>query len=63
MNEAFGGQLRRELVQLIDRPELLRTRAYSTGSQRLSSDSIGRFNDNHLTVSKAVLQEAGYTVA
>lgn len=46
MNITFGGQLRKELVELIHRPELLRKRAQSTGSQRLSSDSTERNNDD-----------------
>lgn len=39
MNMFFGGQLRRELIELITNPNLSRKRAQSTGSQRLSSDS------------------------
>lgn len=39
MNEHFGQQLREELVNLIKRPESLRRRAPSTGSERLSLDS------------------------
>ena len=57
MNKYFGDQLRLELVNLIERPESLRSRARSTGSDRLSLDSregiffsgdgenaMGRFN-------------------
>jgi len=46
MNSFFGAQLRRDLVELIDRPQLLRHRAQSTGSQRLSSNSAGQAYDN-----------------
>ena len=38
MNEFFGGQLRRELLELMDRTEVIRTRKDSTGSHRLSAD-------------------------
>lgn len=40
MNKYFGNQLRRELINLIERPESLRSRAQSTGSERLSLDSL-----------------------
>ena len=40
MNKYFGGQLRREFVELVSADStLLRNRVQSTGSQRLSSDS------------------------
>jgi hypothetical protein len=39
MNMFFGEKLRRELVDLICKPDLLRHRADSTGSHRLSSES------------------------
>jgi hypothetical protein len=39
MVEFFGAQLRWELVDLMGRSELLRSRAHSTGSQRLSFES------------------------
>ena len=39
MIEHFGKQLRRELVELIGNTDVLRRRAASNGSQRLSSDS------------------------
>ena len=39
MNKFFGDLLRRELVQFIDRSELLRRRAESSGSRRLSTSS------------------------
>lgn len=38
MNQYFGGQLRRELVDLMDRFPLIRKRKDSTGSHRLSAD-------------------------
>jgi hypothetical protein len=38
MNQVFGGMLRDELVKLM-RPTLVRSRATSTGSRRISSDS------------------------
>ena len=45
MNKYFGDQLRRELINLIERPESLRSRKHSTGSERLSLDSLeGSFN-------------------
>ena len=52
MNEFFGAQLRRELVEVMTRSELMRGRAQSTGSQRLSLDSVdGRVEDNRLPIS------------
>ena len=41
MNKVFGSLLRRELIDLMGRSELLRAHAPSTGSQRLSLDSVG----------------------
>lgn len=40
MNAAFGDRLRRELIDLMGRSEFLRSRTRSTGSQRLSIDSV-----------------------
>ena len=42
MNEFFGGQLRQELVNLMDNPKLLRNHTQSSGSHRLSSDSASQ---------------------
>jgi len=60
MNQFFGAQLRRELVELIDRSELLRNRAQSNGSHRLSSDSTEQTNNNYLAISQATFQLAGF---
>ena len=38
----FGSRLRRELVELQQRTEVLRRRTCSTDTQRISLDSIGR---------------------
>jgi hypothetical protein len=40
MNKFFGSQLRRELIDFMGRSKFLRARAPSTGSQRLSLDSV-----------------------
>ena len=53
MNKFFGDLLRQELVQFIDRSELLRRRAESSGSRRLSSASAGLANDNNVPISGA----------
>jgi len=58
MNEFFGGKLRQELVNLIDSSKLLRNRAMSTGSHRLSSDS-SRQADDVLYVTQADFQWTG----
>lgn len=42
MNEYFGALLRREIVDLMGNTKLSRERAQSTGSDRLSSDSVER---------------------
>jgi hypothetical protein len=61
MNKAFGSVLRRELVKLIDSPVLLRHRAQSTGSQRLSSDSTEELNDIvSESFSDSIFAEGGY---
>jgi len=39
MNIMFGGQLRREIVQLLNSAETIRPRSYSTGSDALSDGS------------------------
>jgi hypothetical protein len=62
MNDFFGAQLRKELIELMHRSdsELLRNRAHSTGSQRLSLDSSGGWGeDNRLNISGATFDEAG----
>lgn len=59
MNQAFGSQLRKELVDLIHRPELLRNRAQSIGSERLSTDSTER-PDFHLPISNIDFEQGGY---
>jgi len=60
MNNIFGDRLRRELLNLIESSELLRKRAQSTGSQRLSSDSTEQpGNDNPISMSKDFLRRAG----
>jgi hypothetical protein len=53
MNQHFGDLLRRELIQFIDRSELLRRRAESSGSRRLSSSSAALANDNKIPISGA----------
>ena len=59
MNDFFGAQLRQELIDLMGRSELLRNRAHSTGSQRLSFESEGGgVEDNGLTISGATFQAA-----
>jgi hypothetical protein len=40
MNQHFGALLRREIVDLMGNTKLSRQRALSTGSERLSSDSV-----------------------
>jgi len=45
MNEFFGRQLRQELIDLMGRSGFLRARAASTGSQRLSLDSVGDLDE------------------
>ncbi len=59
MNEFFWGQLRQELVNLINSSKLLRNRARSTGSHRLSSDS-SRQADDVIPISRADFQGAGF---
>jgi hypothetical protein len=59
MNFFFGAQLRRELIDLMGRSELLRNRSHSTGSQRLSFESLtGGDEDNGLTISKDTFRAA-----
>lgn len=41
MIDYFGGQLRQELVDLMDHSQLIRKRKESTGSHRLSADISG----------------------
>ena len=53
MNEHFGDLLRQELIQFIDRSEILRRHAESSGSRRLSSASAALANDNDLPISRA----------
>jgi hypothetical protein len=60
MNQFFGGRLRKELVELMDHKVLMRIRAQSSGSQRLSSDSTRLDNDNDLSLSQATFEEAGF---
>lgn len=59
MNQAFGSQLRRELVDLIHCPELLRNRSQSIGSERLSIDSTEQPNF-HLPISNVDFEQGGY---
>ena len=47
MNEVFGSQLRQELIDFIGRSEFMRACASSTGSQRLSLDSVGDLDAKH----------------
>jgi hypothetical protein len=54
MNEFFGSQLRRELIDLMGRSEFLRARTQSTGSQRLSIDSDGSLDGNDLMIKTGV---------
>lgn len=42
MNVYFGKQLKQELVELMGRSGLLRSRTQSTGSRRISTESVGR---------------------
>jgi hypothetical protein len=42
MNKHFGGLLRREIVDLMGNHNIWRERASSTGSERISSDSVER---------------------
>jgi hypothetical protein len=58
VNQYFGHQLRRELVEFIDKPELLRNRVPSTGSERLSSDSTGPANIVDPDIRPAILLQA-----
>ena len=59
MNDFFGSQLRRELIDLMGRSDLLRSRAHSTGSQRLSYESSGGGSEDiGLTISQATFQAA-----
>jgi hypothetical protein len=46
MNNHFGDQLRRELVDFLHHSDGFRNRAQSTGSHRLSSDSTEPADDN-----------------
>jgi hypothetical protein len=60
MNKHFGDQLRRELIDLMSRTELLRNRTQSTGSGRLSSDSSEeRVEDVHVPM--AALRMSSYS--
>jgi hypothetical protein len=59
MNSFFGGQLRRELIDLMGRSELLRKRVNSTGSYRLSSDS-GRPGEDDEPLSTAMALATEY---
>jgi hypothetical protein len=60
MNQVFGSLLRRELIDLMSRSERLRARAASTGSQRLSLDSVGDPDDEDVgpVRNKAVFNKA-----
>lgn len=49
----FGGQLRRELVELMGRSLVIRRRKDSTGSHRLSADIIG-LDEEHMNFSQTV---------
>ena len=51
MNRIFGGQLRKELIELMRRSGAMRNRAHSTGSHRLSFDSTTEVGDNNLPIS------------
>lgn len=56
MNQFFGGELRRELVELMDRSPIIRKRKESTGSHRLSSDNNNGENDTHVDLSEVISQ-------
>ena len=58
MNQFFGGELRRELVELMDRSPMMRRRKESTGSHRLSSDNNIGEDDTHVDLS-AVISRTG----
>lgn len=61
MNLFFGGELRRELIELTQRPEVFRYRAKSTGSQRLSSDSAeGRVRNISMPINVALIKAVKY---
>jgi len=60
MNNFFGGQLREELVKLIYRPELLHNRTHSTGSERLSLDSVDSNQPANKVKVTPYLQKLGY---
>jgi hypothetical protein len=46
MNKHFGGLLRREIIDLMGNDNIWRERAPSTGSERISSDSVERPGDS-----------------
>jgi hypothetical protein len=53
MNRIFGGLLRAELTTLVNNSLLLRPRAVSTGSRRISSDSnegVDEMSDQEITL-------------
>jgi hypothetical protein len=58
MNKHFGGQLRRELVELFCSKEGGRSRSQSTGSHTQSLD--GTMANFHRSLSEADYPEAGY---
>jgi hypothetical protein len=61
MNNFFGSQLRRELIDFMSRSEFLRARAPSTGSQRLSLDSVGDLGvgDRQRILSEVAIEQFG----
>jgi hypothetical protein len=59
MNEHFGGQLRRELVNVMKSQDLVRRRTPSSGSRRVSTDS-NRSNPDDIEVDDETLEEGDY---
>ena len=57
MNKVFGNMLRKELIDLMGRSEVLRNRTQSSGSERLSMDSFEGGNRGGTPFSKTTIDE------